>query len=172
MPTWRHIPGCLLLDEWSHPRDYLGREDLFLYSSLYSCHLFLVCCASVRSIPFLSFFEPIFAWNVPLVTLNFEEISSLSYYIFSLCFFALITEEGFLISAILWNSVFKWAYPSFSLLLFTSLILTVICKASSDRHFPFCISFSWGSSCSLSPVQCHEPSSIVRQALFLSDLIP
>ena len=37
-------------------------------SSVYSCHL-LLPSASVRSIPFLSFIEPIFAWNVPLVCL-------------------------------------------------------------------------------------------------------
>ena len=30
-------------------------------SSVYSCHLFLISSASVRSIPFLSFIEPIFA---------------------------------------------------------------------------------------------------------------
>ena len=40
-------------------------------SSLYPCHLFLISSASVRSIPFLSFIEPIFAWNVPLVSLIF-----------------------------------------------------------------------------------------------------
>ena len=44
----------------------------FLYnSSVYSCHLFLIYSTSVRSRPFLSFFEPIFAWNVPLVSLIF-----------------------------------------------------------------------------------------------------
>ena len=33
------------------PHDYLGHEDLFLYSSsLYSCHLFLISSASVRSL--------------------------------------------------------------------------------------------------------------------------
>jgi len=37
-------------------------EDLFLYSSsVHSCHLFLISSASVRSIPFLSFIELIFA---------------------------------------------------------------------------------------------------------------
>ena len=42
--------------------DYLGREDLFLYSpSVYACHLFLISSASVRFIPFLAFSEPIFA---------------------------------------------------------------------------------------------------------------
>ena len=68
----------------------------FLYSSsVYSCHLFLISSASVRSISLLSFIEPIFAWNVPS---NFlEEISSLSHSIVFLYFFALITEEGFLI---------------------------------------------------------------------------
>ena len=35
----------------------------------------------------------------------------------------------------------------------------------------FCISFSWGCSWFLTPVQCHEPLSIVNQALSLSDLV-
>ena len=42
----------------------------FLYSSsVYSCCL-LISSASVRSIWFLSFIEPIFAWNVLLVSLS------------------------------------------------------------------------------------------------------
>ena len=69
---WLHIPGCLALGDWSHHHDYLGHEALFLYSSsLYSCHLFLISSASVSSIPFLSFIEPIFASNVPVVSLIF-----------------------------------------------------------------------------------------------------
>ena len=36
---------------------------------MHSCHLFLISSASVKSMPFLSFIEPIFAWNVPLVSL-------------------------------------------------------------------------------------------------------
>ena len=44
---------------------------IFLYSSsVYSCQ-FLISSASVRSIPFLSFIEPIFEWNVSLVSLIF-----------------------------------------------------------------------------------------------------
>ena len=74
-------------------------KSFWYSSSVYSCHLFLISSASVRSIPFLSFIEPTFAWNVPLVSSNFlEEISSLSHSIVFFCFFALITEEGFLIS--------------------------------------------------------------------------
>ena len=62
-----------------------------------------------------------------------EEISSLSHSIVFLYYFALISEEGFLsLLAILWNSVFKWVYLSFSPLLFTA-----ICKASSDSCFAF-----------------------------------
>ena len=49
-----------------------GSWRSFWYSySVYSCHLFLISSASVRSIPFLSFIEPIFAWNVSLVSLIF-----------------------------------------------------------------------------------------------------
>ena len=66
----------------------------FLYSfSVYSCHLFLISSAYVRSIPFLSFIEPIFAWNIPLVALiSWRDLFPIL--LFS-CFFALITEEGF-----------------------------------------------------------------------------
>ena len=65
----------------------------FLYSSVYSCHLFLISSASVSSISFLSFIVPIFGIS------NFlEEIYSLSHSIVSPYFFALINEEGFLIS--------------------------------------------------------------------------
>ena len=40
----------------------------FLYgSSVYSCHLFLICFASHSSLLFLSFNMPILAWNAPLI---------------------------------------------------------------------------------------------------------
>ena len=49
-----------------------GSWRSFLYSFfVFSCQLFLISYASVRSIPFLSFIKPIFAWNVPLVSLIF-----------------------------------------------------------------------------------------------------
>ena len=49
-----------------------GSWRSFLYGTyVFSCHLFLISSASVRSLPFLSFIEPIFAWNVPLVSLIF-----------------------------------------------------------------------------------------------------
>ena len=73
--------------------------------------------------------------------------------------------------AILWNSAFKWVYPSFSPLPFASFLFSAICKTSSDSHFAFLHFFPRGWSWSLPPVQCHEPPSIVLQALCPSDLI-
>ena len=147
----------------------------FLYSSsLYSCYLFLISSASVRSIPFLSFIEPIFAWNVPLLFLIFLKRSL----VFPILLFSSISlhwslRKAFLsLLAFLWNSAFKWVYPSFSPLLFASLLFAVICKTSSGSHFSFLHFFSMGMVLPLCPVQCHDPPSIVHQALCLSDLVP
>ena len=82
-------PGCLALGEWSHHCDYLGHEDLFCTVFCVFLPPLLNIFCSVRSLPFLSFIEPIFAWNV---LSNFlEEISSLSHFVVFLYFFALIT---------------------------------------------------------------------------------
>ena len=90
---------CQVLSEGSHYHDYLGHKDFFFfYRSVYSCHLFLISSASVRSIPFLSFIEPI-CMKCSLGISNFlEEISNHSHSIVFHYFFALIAEEGFLIS--------------------------------------------------------------------------
>ena len=100
-----------------------GSWSSFLYSSsVYSCHLFLISSASVRSISFLSFIEPIFAWNVPLVALIFLKRSL----VFSILLFFSISlhwslRKDFLsLLAVLWNSSFKWIYLSFSPLPLTS----------------------------------------------------
>ena len=96
---------------------------IFLYRfSMYSCHLFLISSAYVRSIPFLSFIEPIFVWNVPLVSLIFLKRSL----VFPIMLFSSISlhwslRKAFLsFPAILWNSAFKWVYRSFSPLPFHS----------------------------------------------------
>ena len=69
-----------------------GSWGSFLYSaSVYSCHLFLISSVSVRSLPFLSFIVPIFAWKFPLISLIFLKSSSLSHSIVFLYFCALIT---------------------------------------------------------------------------------
>ena len=57
---------------WVIIPSWLSRSWRSFYIILvYSCHLFLMSSASVRSISFLSFIVPIFAWNVPLVSLIF-----------------------------------------------------------------------------------------------------
>ena len=53
------------------PSLLFGTWKSFLYSTVYSCHLFLIYFASFRYIPFLSFILPIFTWSVPLVSLIF-----------------------------------------------------------------------------------------------------
>ena len=113
---------------------------IFLYSSsVYFCILFLISSASLWSLPFLSFIEPIIAWNVPLVSLIFLKRSL----VFPILLFSSISLHWLLRKAflslfgILWNSAFKWVYLSFSPLFFTTLLFTAICKASSDSHFAF-----------------------------------
>ena len=132
----------------------------FLYSSfVYSCHLFLISSASVRSLPFLSFIEPIFAWNVLLVSLIFLKRSL----VFPILLFSSISlhwslRKAFLsLLAILWNS------HSDGISFLFSLLFTAICKASSDSHFAFLHFFSMGMvlipvSCTMSRTYVHSSS--------------
>ena len=139
---------------------------IFLYSfSVYSGHLFLIASAFFRSLPFLGFIVPIFAWNIPLVSLIFLKGSL----VFPILFFSSISLHWLLrkvflfLLAILWNSAFRCLYLSFSSLLFTSLLFTAICKASSDRHFAFFHFVSMGMvlipvSCTMSWTSVHSSS--------------
>ena len=141
---------------------------IFLYSSsVYSCHLFLISSASVRSISVLYWAH--LCMKCSLGISNFlEEISSLSHSIIFLYFFALITEEGFLISPcssleLCIQMVVIFAFLlCFSLLLFSQLFL----RLPQTTILLFWNSFSWGWSWSVSPIQCHEPLSIVHQVLY------
>ena len=139
-----------------------GSWRSFLYSSsVYSCHLFLISSASVRSISFLSFIEPIFAWNVPLVSLIFLK-RSLAFPILLFSFISLhwsVRKTFFSLFAILWNSAFKWVCLSLSPLPFTSLLFSAIYKASSDNHFAFLHFFFLGmvfASCTMSWTSVHS----------------
>ena len=112
----------------------------FLYSSfVYSCHLFLISYAFVRSLPFLSFTVPIFAWYVSLLSLIFlKRCLGFPILLFSSISSHWSLRKAFLpLLAILWNSAFKWVYLSFSPLPFTSLLFSAIYKASSNSHFAF-----------------------------------
>ena len=142
-------------------------------SSVYPCHHFLISSASVRSITFLSFIVPIFAWNIPLVSLIFlkrslvfpillfssiciDKSGRLSHV--SFLFFGTLRSEGYIFPFLL----------CLSLLFFSQLYV----GPPQTTILPICISFPWGWSWSLPPIQCHKPLSIVICAICLSDLIP
>ena len=142
---------------------------------MYSCPLFLISSASIRSLPFLPFIVPIFAWNIPLISPVFLKRSLVfPYLLFSSISLHCSLKNAILsLLAILWNSTFSWIYLSLSPWLFTSFLSSAICKASSDNHFAFLhFFFPLGWFCSLPPVQCYKPLSIVLQVLYLLDLIP
>ena len=110
----------------------------------------------------MSFILSIFEWNAPLISLIFLK-RSLVFPILLLPSISLhwSLRKAFLsLLTILWNSAFKWVYFSFSPLLFASLLFTVICKASSDRHFSFFAFPFLGDGldlCLLYNVTCQEP---------------
>ena len=116
---WTGRPG-VLQSMGSQSQTWLSDWTL---NSVYSC--LLTSSGSVRSIPFLSFIVPI-CMKCSLGISNFlEEISSLFHYIAFLYFFALITEEGFLIS------------PCYSLELCIQIVLFFLFS------FAFCILKRW-----------------------------
>ena len=96
--------------------------------------------ASIKSIPFLSFIEPIFAWNVPLVYLIYLKRSL----VFPVLLFPSISLHWSLRKAfsslltILWNSAFRWVYLSFSPLPFISLLSQLLVRPPQIAILPFC----------------------------------
>ena len=141
-----------------------GSFRFFWYSSVYFCHLFLVSSASVRSIPFLSFIVPFFAWNISLVSLIFLKRSLVFLILlFSISLHPSLRKDCLSLLVILWNSAFKWVYVSFSPFLFTSLLFTAKCKVFSDSHFAFLHFFFLGMvllplSCTMSQTSVHSAS--------------
>ena len=119
----------------------------FLYnSSVYSCHLFLISFASVRSLHFLSFIVPIFERNVPLVSLIFL-MRSLVFPILlfpSISLHCSLKNSSLSFLAILWNP-FSRAYlplsPCLSLLFFAQLFV----RPHQTTLLPFLHSFFLGT---------------------------
>ena len=94
-----------------------------------------------------------------------EEISSLSHSVVFCYFFALITEEGFLISpccslelcihmGLSFLFSFALRFPSFH---------SYFVRPPHSAIFLFCISFSWGWSCN--PMDCSPSGSSIRGIL-------
>ena len=134
---------------------------------MYSCHLFLLSSASVRSISCLSFIVLLFAWNI-LIFLKRSLV-------FPILLFPSISLHWLLRKAVLsllalWNSAFRWMYLSFSPLPFNSLF-SAVSKSSSDKHFAFLHFFFWDmvlitAYCTILRTFIHSSSSS------LSGLIP
>ena len=141
----------------------------FLYISyVYSCHLFLISSASIRSIPFLSFIEPIFAWKFLLIYLIFLK-RSLVYPILLLSCISLhwslrnLSYLSLLLFGTLHSDGYIFPFLLCLLLLFFSQLFI---RPSQTTILLFYISFSWGWFWSLPPVQYHEPPSIVLQMFY------
>jgi len=146
----------------------------FLYSfSVYSCHLFLISSASVRSIAFLSLIVPTFAWNVPLGSLIFLKRSL----VFPILLFSSISLHCSIrrlsyLSLLFFGTLYVDGYIFPFLLCFLLLFLfSAICKASLDNHFAFLHFFFLEvvfitASCAMSW------TSVLSSSGTLSDLIP
>ena len=139
--------------------------EIFLYSSVYSCHLFLISSVSVKPLPFLSFIVPIFAWNVTLVSLIFlkRPLVCPILWFSSISLHWSLRKPFLSLLASLWNSEWKWVYLSFSPLLFTSLLFSAICNASLHNHFALMHFFFLGvvlinGYCTMSGTSIHSSS--------------
>ena len=130
-----------LQDVWFQVSDHtivvIRVMKIFLYSSVYSCHLFLISSASVESISVLYFAHLCMKYSLGISDF-LEEISRLSHSNVFLYFFALFTSEGFLISPCYSFELYIQMDISFLFsFAFTFLHFSTICKASSDNYFAF-----------------------------------
>ena len=114
----------------------------FVWFSVYSCHFFLISSASVRSILFLSFIVPIFAWNVPSVSLIFLKRSL----VFPLLLFSSISLHWSLRKALLsllFGTLHSNGYIfTFLLCLLHLFFSQLFVRPLQTIILPFCISFS------------------------------
>ena len=136
-----------------------GSWRSFLYSSVYSCYLFLISLLLLGPYHYWAHF----CMKCSLVSLIFLKRSL----VFPILLFSSISlhwslRKAFLsLLAILWNAAFICLYLSFPPLLLASLLLTAICKASSDSHFAFLHFFSMEmvlipDSCTMSRTSIHS----------------
>ena len=133
------------------------------YSSVYSCHLFLISIASEMVHTFSVLYCAHLCMKCSLGISNFpKEISNLSHSLFSSISLHWSLRKAFLsLLAIPWNSAFRCEYLSFSLFMY--LLFSAICKASSDSYHAFLDFFFLGmvlitTSCTVSQTSVHSSS--------------
>ena len=137
-----------------------------------SCHRFLISSASVRSLPFLFFIEPIFAWNVPLVSLIFLKRSL----IFPILLFSFLCTDHWgrlsYLSLVFFGTVHSNGYIFTFLFCFLFVFLSQLFIRPSQKaillffHFFFLGRVLLPVSCTMSWTSVHSSSVI------LSDLVP
>ena len=127
--------------------------------------VFLKSSASVWSIPFLSFIESIFAWNVPLVSLiSLNRSLAIPIRLFpSISLHCSLKKILLSLLAVLWITAFSWEYLFPLPLCFSSFLHYF--QASSDTYFAFLHLVFFGivlvtASCKMLPL------SIVHQGLY------
>ena len=110
-------PGCLALGEWSHHQSYLVKLSIKIFFVQFFCVflpplLNIFCFCYVHTISFLSFIVPIFAWNIPPVSLIFlkQSLASLSLLFSSISLHWSLRKALLSFLAILWNSAFRWIF--------------------------------------------------------------
>ena len=150
-------------------------KTFFYSSSVYSCHLFLISSASVRSITISVLYCAHLCMKCSLGISNFlEEISNF----FPFCCFPLFLYidrwRRLLYLSLLFLGTLhsNWCIFPFLLCLLLLFFCQLFARLSQTPILPFCITFSWWWFWSLPPVQCYKPQSIIPLALCLSDLIP
>ena len=117
------MSGCrwLITTSWLS-----GSLRSFLYSfSVCSCHLVLISSAPVGSLPFLSFIEPIFEWNVPLVSPIFLKRSLVFPYCFPI-FLCIVHLKSLSYLSLLYSGTLHLVEYIFSFLLCLLLLFSAI----------------------------------------------
>ena len=150
----------------------MGVINTAFHSSAYSCHLFLISSASVRSLPFLSFTVFFLVWNVALISPIFLK-RSFPFHCSPLCLcIAHFRRASYL--SLLFSGILPSVGYVFLLLPFLSLLFypQLFVKLPQTTTFPPSISFYWEWFWSPPPVQCYELQYIVLQALYIPELIP
>ena len=150
-----------------------GSVRPFLYRSVYSCHLLLISSASVRSYYLCPLSCPsLMKCSLGITKYSYRDLQSFPFSYFPLFFFFFIAHLK---------------RPSYLFLLFPGTLHSVgyifpflpglslffpqlFVKPPQSATLPSCISFFFGVSLVLPPVQCYEPPSIVLCTL--PDLIP
>ena len=156
MPTWLHTPRSG--SRWVITQSWLS--SLLRSFFVYSCCLFLISSASVRSIIFLSFIVSIFACNVALVYLIFLRSLVFPFYCFPL-FLSIVHLGSLSYLSLLFFGTLHSIGGIFLFLLCLSLLFFshLFVRPPQTIILPFCICMVLiTASCTMSQTSIHSSS--------------